>query len=45
MPGVHLSEKITVIIDHYLVVTKVRDRFYVSKQYKNLTIRELIARS
>jgi len=45
MPDVHLSEKLTVIIDHYLVVTKVTDTFSVSKQQKNLTIRELIARS
>jgi len=45
MPDVHLSEKLTVIIDHYLVVTKVTDTLSVSKQQKNLTIRELIARS
>jgi len=45
MPDVHLSEKLTVIIDHYLVVIKVTYRLYVSKQHKNLTIRELIARS
>lgn len=45
MPDVNLSEKLTVTIDHYLVVTKVTDRLYVSKQHKNLTITELIARS
>jgi len=45
MPDDHLSEKLTVTVDHYLVVTKVTDRLYVSKQYTNLTMRELIARS
>jgi hypothetical protein len=31
--------------DHYLVVTKVTDRLYVSKQHRTLTIRGLITRS